>query len=593
MDIEMTVWREQGVFTEELGDLLTSYLEELGVEYVFGVPGGAIEPLVNALARSERRGGPRCITTRHETGAAFMAEGYHSASGKLAVCFATTGPGTTNLVTGVASAYANNVPMLVITAQSPLDTFGRGAFQESSCTGINALSIFESITRYNTLISHRDQFETKLAAAIITAFQQPCGPVHMSIPLDVMRTRSPKGKKFTQLKHHVRKPIWVDEHGLSEFHALLMSSTKPVFVIGNEASECASTILQIAAWLDIPLVATPHGNGLISPYHPLYRGVIGFAGHSSALASLRDPEVDLVVAIGSSLGEWASNGWDEGSLLNARLVHIDSSENHFSGSPMARLHVRGNLSLIFERVRQQLNDAGFGNPANENRIADELKLKQRHFTLDDPAGFVSDQEPILPQRLMAALPEIFPAGTHYLADTGNSFAWGIHYLHPNRGNPVDSSKVRGGLFRTCFEFASMGWAIGSAVGTALGLPKTPIVCITGDGSYLMSGQEITVALERNLPVIYIILNDSAYGMVRHGQLLSGAEQTGFALPRVDFAAMARAMGIDGHVIKTVTDLYALDIKTLCEAGRPTLLDVRIDPDAQPPLGVRINTLKGK
>src|SRR5690606_36846946 len=138
--------------------------------------------------------------------------------------------------------------------------------------------------------------------------------------------------------------------------------------------------------------------------------------------------------------------------------------------------------------------------------------------------------------------ELFPPGTQYLAETGNSFAWGIHYLHPNRGSPAKSNNVRGGVFRTCFEFASMGWAIGSAIGTALGLPGTPVVCITGDGSYLMSRQEITVALECNLPVIYIVLNDAGYGMVNHGQRLSGAEPIVFELPTVDFAAMARAMG---------------------------------------------------
>ena len=170
----------------EFGDLLINYLEQLGVEYIFGIPGGAIEPLYNALARSEARGGPRAIVARHETGAAFMADGYSRNTGKLGVCCATTGPGATNLITGVASAYENNIPLLVITAQTALSTFGRGAFQESSCTGVNTVGIFEHCTRYNTLISHVDQFETKLATAIMTAFQAPMGTVNIRVPLDVM-----------------------------------------------------------------------------------------------------------------------------------------------------------------------------------------------------------------------------------------------------------------------------------------------------------------------------------------------------------------------------------------------------------------------
>ena len=138
----------------EYGDLLVSYLEQLGVEYVFGIPGGAIEPFYNALARSERRGGPRAVIARHETGAAFMADGYARNTGKLGVVCSTTGPGATNMVTGVASAYENHVPMLVITAQTAISSFGRGAFQDSSGDGVDIVNIYQSITRYNSLVSH-------------------------------------------------------------------------------------------------------------------------------------------------------------------------------------------------------------------------------------------------------------------------------------------------------------------------------------------------------------------------------------------------------------------------------------------------------
>lgn len=169
-----------------MADLLVAYLDQLGIEYVFGVPGGAIEPLYNALARSERRGGVRAVVARHETGAAFMADGYARNSGKLGVCCSTTGPGATNMITGVASAYENNVPMLVITAQTAIATFGKGAIQDSSCTGVNTVGLYTHCTRYNTLISHINQFEHKLAAAIMSAMGSPAGPAHISVPRDVM-----------------------------------------------------------------------------------------------------------------------------------------------------------------------------------------------------------------------------------------------------------------------------------------------------------------------------------------------------------------------------------------------------------------------
>lgn len=576
----------------EFGDLVVSYINQLGVKYVFGVPGGAIEPLVNALARSASTGGPKCIMARHETGAAFMADGYYGASGKLAVCFATTGPGTTNLVTGVASAHANNIPMLVITAQTALDTFGKGALQESSCTGTNTLSIFESITRYNSLVSHPDQLEHKLAAAIMTAHRSPKGPAHLSIPIDVLKNTTRKGPEFQNLNRLVSGAKLLDPVAYEEFYKLLLSSRHPAFIIGNEASEAIGSILEVAVWLNIPLIVTPHGKGLISPYHHLYKGVIGFAGHQSTIDTLTDPDVDLVVAIGTSLGEWASNGWDSDTILNNRLVHIESSENHFVGSPMARLHLRGSIDVVFDRVREDLNNESVAKKLKEETIRALSAQKKFHFKLHDQASFKSNQTPILPQRLMAELPNLFPPNTRYLADSGNSFAWAVHYLHPYDRRIAGKRDAKGGLFKASLDFASMGWAVASSVGTALALPECPVVCITGDGSYLMSGQEITVAIQHELPVVYMILNDSAYGMVKHGQRLTGAEKYGFELPKINYAAMAEAMGVPGYIIESVDDLKALDMTAICSRKGPSLLDVRIDPEAKPPIGLRTRVLRG-
>jgi acetolactate synthase-1/2/3 large subunit len=177
-------------------------------------------------------------------------------------------------------------------------------------------------------------------------------------------------------------------------------------------------------------------------------------------------------------------------------------------------------------------------------------------------------------------------------DVGNSFAWGTHYLHPFDRRMAGSREQYGTLFSACFEFASMGWAIGSAVGTAMAVPNTPVVCVTGDGSWLMSGQEITVALEERLSIIFIIINDSAYGMVKHGQMLSGAEQIAHKLPRVNYCAMAEAMGAFGSIIDSPEQLNELDINVICNRSGPTLLDIRIDPDEVPPISMRTNILAG-
>jgi len=226
----------------EMGDLLVAYLNQLGVEYVFGVPGGAIEPLYNALARSERQGGVRAVVARHETGAAFMADGYARNTGKLGVCCSTTGPGATNMITGVASAYENNVPMLAITAQTAISTFGKGAIQDSSCTGINTVGLYQHCTRYNTLISHPAQFEHKLSAAIMSAMGSPAGPAHISVPRDAMALLSISGGANYQLDKLLDRPALIDSAAVNQLHKKLADAKKVVFIIGDEACDAIGSI---------------------------------------------------------------------------------------------------------------------------------------------------------------------------------------------------------------------------------------------------------------------------------------------------------------------------------------------------------------
>lgn len=234
----------------EMGDLLVAYLNQLGVEYVFGVPGGAIEPLYNALARSERQGGVRAVVARHETGAAFMADGYARNTGKLGVCCSTTGPGATNMITGVASAYENNVPMLAITAQTSILTFGKGAIQDSSCTGINTVGLYQHCTRYNTLISHPAQFEHKLSASIMSAMGSPAGPAHISVPRDVMALAAEGYSANYQLHNLLDKPALLDSDAVEQLFEELSVAKKVVFIIGDEACDAIGSILSLAVAID-------------------------------------------------------------------------------------------------------------------------------------------------------------------------------------------------------------------------------------------------------------------------------------------------------------------------------------------------------
>lgn len=587
--------RTQPVAAPEVSDLIVAYLEQLGVEYVFGVPGGAIEPLYNALARSQRRGGPRPVLARHESGAAFMADGYARETGKIGVCCATSGPGATNLLTGVACAYDNGVPLLAITGQPALPSFGKKALQESACTGVNTLGMFRHCTRYDTLVSHSDQLESKLVNALMRACKAPHGPAHLSIPVDILRTPIAHSIPAYNLTSLLHQPSLVDEALVQALYSEVTQARRIVILIGGGLScgESIEAILKLAEMTDSRFVTSPDGKGLVNTRHRLYRGVFGFAGHLSADAALHD-DPDLILAIGANLGEWTSGAWSA-TLLNQRLVHIDSSEEHLLRSPMARLHVRGRIRSVCERLIELLNE---GKAQGEAKIG----LKNPEYMLQETAKFVSSAAPIKPQRLMRELSRRFPASTRFLADAGNSTAWAIHYLQPHdrrvtRQHDYEARHAGGkrrqgdaGWLRVLMDFAPMGWAIGAAIGVARGNPACPVVCITGDGSYLMNGQEISVAAVEQLTVVFVILNDSALGMVKHGQRLAGAERIAFELPVVDYRMQAESMGIPGFIIHSPEDMDALDMEAIMARKGPTLLDVRIDGEEVPPMNLRMRTL---
>ena len=561
----------------DAADLLVSYLEQIGVEYIFGVPGGAIEPLYNALARSARRNGLRPVVARHESGAAFMADGYARESGKIGVCCATSGPGSTNLITGVVCAFENEIPMLVITGQPSLRLQGRGALQESYGAGIDTVAMFRTCTRYSALISHPDQLERNLTNALLSAYQPTPGPVHLSIPVDVLRSLLMSGPAYN-LAHLLKPTTAVDDASVRELQSLLAQANKVSVLIGSGCGEAIDLIIELVERKNGVFVVTPDAKGYISPRHPLYRGVFGFAGHRSAVAAMEDPAVDLILVVGSNLSEWTSNGWSE-AVLNNRLVHIDSCEAHLTRSPMARLHVRGRIIPVFERLLRTLRREG------PELVSVGEKLKFRKVSVDDPYNPMSENAPIKPQYLMRELGWRSPPDTRFLTDSGNSTSWAIHHL-----GMYDHKPSTGGWMRVTMNFAPMGWAIGGAVGTALANRKVPVVCITGDGSLLMNGQEMTVAQTEKLTILFVILNDAALGMVKHGQRLAGAEEIAFELPEVDFRLMAEAMGIPGYVIRTAQDFEDLDLDAILNRQGPTVLDVRVDKEEAPPMELRLRML---
>ena len=298
------------------------------------------------------------------------------------------------------------------------------------------------------------------------------------------------------------------------------------------------------------------------------------AGHRSARDALADAKVELILAAGTNLGEWSTCKWDP-VLMNDKLVHMHNDRRSFSRSPMARLQVEGDIATLFSQLNTRLEALQregrltLPAPSVETVLSPVESYLPAGITVNKPTCCDTSRSdaPIKAPQVYAELIQRLPQETRFFIDNSNSVPWSIHYFFHSRPENYHLS----------IEFATMAWAVGAAVGGAFGNRRAPSVCLAGDGCYLMSGQEITVAVERQLPVIFVVLNDQGYGLIKHGHRLAGKEPVDFSIPPVDFAMMGRAAGADAHTIRTMRDFDRLDWQALANRQGPTLLEVIIDP----------------
>ncbi|ABC28262.1 thiamine pyrophosphate-requiring enzyme [Hahella chejuensis KCTC 2396] len=568
-------------------ELIVKYLSLLKVPYVFGVSGGNIDPLGSALARHEDNTHVRWILTRSEAGAGFMADGFARESGVIGVCSATSGPGCTNLLTPVSNAFVDSVPMLVITGQSTISTFGRGAMQESSASGVDTILMFKGCTRYNTLVSHPEQLEHNLLAALSHATGPTPGPVHISIPLDIFETPVPSSRNPISLHTFLGQEITPDKVVLQRLNTILRGYQRGVIVIGNGCAGAMREILCYAERRAWPIVTTPMGRGLMSADHPLYRGVFGTAGHESARKTLTAEEADIIMVVCANLDEHATCGWDGSTILSRRLVHINNNPEHLAKSHMAQMNLMGSPRIVFDYLNQENQAApapGLSEDAlpalrNDNILPQNISV----LHIEDCN---TDTIPINPRRLFWRLSQCAPKGVHLYADAGNAFFWATHYWHPRSASVIDVNKMP-----ISMGFAAMGWAIGAAIGGKFANPHIPVLCITGDGSYLMTAQEITVAKQHNLNVVILVLNNGVLGTVMHGQRMRGMKSFGNELPQTNFAILAQSMGVESYRIRDFEELVRLDIESLFLRPGPVLLDILVDKEVPPPIGQRVKNLE--
>jgi acetolactate synthase-1/2/3 large subunit len=549
-----------------LADELVSALAAAGITTYFGVPGGAIEPFFNALARGRAEGRLQIVPMRGEAGAAFAADGYYRETGRLAACVVTAGPGISNLITATMSAHADRIPFLIITPQVASHKQGRGALQDSSMDGHDLPRMLASCTRYSTVVTHPEQLGHKLARALSAAYRAPSGPVHLAFPSELLAGQPSQGLARPLSLWASEPKSSVDLVAVGELVDAVLRSRVPVLYVGDDAGPGAARVRHLARALGAAVVSSPAGKRWLGHRDPTYRGVLGFSGHVEAQRAVEAS--DLIVAFGATFDELSTNAWT--ALPRVPIYAVDAHSEFAYRLSQAR-PVLATTEIVIELLLDRLR------PPMLPSIAPRFSGLRPARPREEEAA---EDGPVHPMRLMSWLSQVLPDDVVVHVDAGNSFSWSTR----------DLSRSCADTYRVAMGLATMCWAISAVIGAAIGRPRRTL-CITGDGSMLMSSLELTVAVEQRLPVTYVVLNDSALGMVRHGQKLSGAEPIAHEVAKVRFDQLAIACGARGLRVERQAELDAIDAAWFdSDDGGPCVIDVRIDRDAVPPMADRVRGL---
>ncbi len=562
-------------------ELIVELLEDVGVRYIFGIPGGAIEDLNIALHQSDKI---MPVVTKHEEGAAFMADGYARVSGRLGVCCATAGPGASNLITGLACSQADSIPVCAFTGQVATSVFGKGALQESGSEGINIAGIFCKFTKYSGMLINEKRAQYMVQKAFRLAISGRSGPVHLSLPSDLMK------KTVTKGGHPNRQPpaCFFDRDEVKAAAKILIRARRPVLIAGWGVvlSRGADELQKLAERLNIPVATSPKAKGIFPESHPLSLGVLGFAGSTLTKEYIIEQEVDVLLAVGTSFNEMMTDGWNEQLRPSHHLIQIDVDAEEIGKNYPVTLGLGGDANTVMQEIGYAVNralnvdDAGscMRNPSPFLEIRD---LKAKHIV--SSVSEVTDTNRYNPGKLVRDLQQSCPADTIFFADMGNTMAWAIRHMVIDR--PYS--------FFMALGFGAMGYAVAAPVGAKLAVPDRPVVAMVGDGSFLMNGFEVATAVNYKIPVVWVVFNNAMLGMVYHGRKLFKQpipEGLPSSFERVDFVKIAEGLGARGIRLDGSTPISSNLMEDIFTVGRPTVLDVLIDEEAVPPIHSRIRTV---
>ncbi len=526
---------------------LLKLLEDRGVDTMFGYPGGSVIPIFDELLDSSIRD----ILVRHEQCAAHMADGYARALGKPGVCLATSGPGATNLVTGVATAYADSSPMIVLTGQVMSGALGMGAFQEVDC-----FSLMMPITKHNYRLLDIEHLPEAVSSGWQLCQTGRPGPVHIDLPLDTIN--SDMDEKLLNsdfpiitVQEDLRQvPLAVD---------LIMKAERPLILAGGGVigSNSAPELVTLAETIWAPVVTSLMGIGSIPDEHPLALGCPGMHGRTSALKALK--ETDLLIAVGSRFSDRTFSNHTE-IQPTAKVVHIDIDPvelgKHKLTAASIKADVKVGLRAILQHIRQQKHDQWAQKVAS---------IKAQCCCERD-----IDQIPIVPQKVMHEINKLMNDKLIITTEVGQNQMWASHHLKIQRPRQFISS---GG-------FGTMGFGFPAAIGAKAAKPDHKVMDVAGDGSLLMVIQELATAVAEDLPVTVCLLNNGWLGMVKQWQKLFWDKRySGTQLYRCmpDFVALAKSFGADGvHVDRPSEVAEALQMGL--DSDVPFIVDIKVDPE---------------
>jgi acetolactate synthase I/II/III large subunit len=529
-----------------VADVLVAILEEAGVDVVFGLPGGAISPVHDALLDSPIR----VVTTRHESGAMFAAAAHARSTGRLAVVAVTSGPGALNSMTGLATAWCDGVPVLLLVGEVPRTAQGKGVLQDGSADGLRIVEMARHIAKLAVEVPHASALPHLLRGAIATALSGRQGPVVMTLPLDVTtaRIRPPRAGGDPTMGHAIPPQL------VEEIAGLAATARRPLLLAGSGARGrgAPARLRLVAERLGCPVATTPKGKGVFPEDHPLSLGVFGLGGHPSARLYVEGGP-DVVIAIGTSLGDLATDGFSPLLQPSRALVQVDIDARRIGRSYSPTHAVVGCAAEFLARLGEQLVER----PGRASATSGVV----RHV-------LPSSQEPdrIAPQEALAEIQRIAPDDTIYTVDAGDHSQFAAHYL---RINLPDAFMIMTGL-------GSMGPSIGAAIGAQLAHPGRFVAAIVGDGCFAMNAFEISTAVAERLPIRVFVFNDERLGMVENGHQTVYGRHPRYPTAPLDVCAVARGLGATALRVGRIGELEAARDE-IGSAPGAVVVDVRIDP----------------